>query len=78
MITPIILALLFVVIGIVLVHAARKSISNGVADTEDSGTLHRDEQPVRFSLFVAAQMIFGFIAILAGVSLAVVSLLLKK
>ncbi len=78
MITPIILALLFVVIGIVLVHAAGKSISNGVADTEDSGTLQRDEQPVRFSLFVAAQMIFGFIAILAGVSLAVVSLLLKK
>ena len=76
--TPFMLALLFFVIGGVLVQAARKSISNGVAETEDSGTLHRNKQPVRFSLFVAVQMIFGFIAILAGVSLAAASLLLKK
>ncbi len=71
MITPLIIASSFILIGVVLVRSACKSISAGAAEPDEGDTIFRKKQTILFSVFVITQIVFGCISILAGVGLAV-------
>ena len=70
MIMPVIIAIAFILMGLVLLRYSIRSLASGEAETEDSGTLYLKKQPIQFSAFVVTQFVFGVFLVLGGLALA--------
>jgi hypothetical protein len=69
MASQLLIALTLVFVGLVLIRSARRSLSTGMAVTDENDLILRRRHPVRFPVFVAAQMVFGCLFLLAGLAI---------
>jgi len=60
-------ALVFVLMGAVLIRRACRSWMRGLAVTDEDDLIHKRTQPLQFSLFIAVQIVFGCVLVLGGV-----------
>jgi hypothetical protein len=75
MILALLLAAASIYVGVVLLRHALAARSSGVTETDEGDVIERARQPVRFTLFIAAQIAFGGLAVLVGAALVVASML---
>ncbi|MEW6127812.1 MAG: hypothetical protein AB1757_12310 [Acidobacteriota bacterium] len=73
MILPLLIAVTFIVAGGILIRSARKSLSTGKAETDENDIFYKAHQPIRFFIFIIAQIVFGCLLVLAGLALIVAS-----
>jgi hypothetical protein len=69
MASQLLIALTLVFVGMVLIRSARQSLSAGEAVTDENDLIGKRQHPVRFTLFVTAQLVFGCIFLVAGLAI---------